>query len=546
MQQKQNVVRVKKMEFTTLNTENKILSNNLLKLISSNSSKKKICLKDRKIIYGKNKNVLSVKKNLKRMLLKKCGKLFTYKNVVSSLKKHEKKKMFKNKKILSIYLKTFFLLNWLKNKPHFSKVLALKTLYKKYTKNKPVKHVKKDLKTKINFEQKNFKKSMDIFSNFLYKSKKKNYNNFIPTFYGNILFKPLTVGNIGYKNSIDAFDRLSFFRSIFRSDIYSQLLKKDNRFVPDKFRNQSIFKILGNDWMSKKINPWLDSLVFKRDLYTGSTQRFNKYTNLKYISWRNYLRYKNPRREKKNRLYNRYLFLLPSQKTSVIQLNKKARIKKIVSKLILPLYGHLNEKQFNKIVKKNRYIKSSTQNKLDSLFSKFEMRLDVVVFRLNLAPNIMWARRMIQSGNVFVSSRENSKIFDGIQGLKKNSFPLKLRDPKNLYIGNRFKYFAKKYKNFIAPVKNPNYVLNIGDMVQCSKMSLMQGMSKTNKYLFKKPVPKHLLSLSSGKVKWNKYKILFKKNKENSIAAVMLFKPNFDDISYRDRSNENFFKWMVL
>jgi hypothetical protein len=172
-----------------------------------------------------------------------------------------------------------------------------------------------------------------------------------------------------------------------------------------------------------------------------------------------------------------------------------------VSKLILPFYGHISEKQFNKIVKKNRYVKSPTQNKLDSLFSNFERRLDVVVFRLNLAPNIMWARRMIQSGNIFISSRDNSKIFDGIQGLKKNSFPLKLRDPKNLYTNNRFKYFAKKYKKFIAPVKNPNYLLNVGDMIQCSRMSLMQGMSKTSKYLFKKPIPKHLLSVNSGQIK---------------------------------------------
>jgi hypothetical protein len=200
-------------------------------------------------------------------------------------------------------------------------------------------------------------------------------------------------------------------------------------------------------------------------------------------------------------LYNRYLFLLPSQKTSVIQLNKKARIKKIISKLVLPLYGHLSEKQFNKIVKKNRYIKSSTQNKLDSLFSKFERRLDVVVFRLNLAPNIMWARRMIQSGNIFISSRNNSKIFNEIQSLKKYAFPLKLRDPKKLYIENHFKYFARKYKNFISPVKNPNYLLNVGDMVQCSKMSLMQGIAKTSKYLFKKPIPKHLLTASTGKIK---------------------------------------------
>jgi hypothetical protein len=559
---KTNTKNSKKNAHRVKEVYNELVDNKLLiTFIDDKSFKKKICLNDRKVFFPKGKNFSKTqfysrpRKQLSKNILTKASKLFTQKRLISSWKKFEKKRTFcRNGKRLAIYWKSAFLLTWITGFSLFSKTSALKIFGRKYIKKQTNINKKKtnQCKLKVAYEQKKLKKNTKRFVNFLYRVKRKDYIDFLSSFYGSTLFKNVNEDVIGYKRSIQAFDRLDFFRSTFRHDVYNQLLKKDDRYVSYNFKYQSIFKIMGNDWVSRRINPWMDSLIFKRDLFSGSVQTFNKYTNFKYATWRHYLRYKNPRREKKNQLYSRYLFLLPSQKSSIIQLNKKARIKKIISKIVLPFYGRLSEKQFRKIVKKNRFRNSSTQNKYDSLLTNLEKRLDVIVFRLNLAPNILWARRMIQTGNIFVTSRGDSKLFAGVQGLKKNSFPLKLKDPKNLYQKNGFKYFAKKYKNFIAPTRNPNFLVNVGDIVQCSSMSLLQSMFKTNKYLFKKPIPRHLLTVKSGVIKWNRFnatynpKNMWERNFYQPTTAVMLFKPNTNDIYYKDRSNEAFLKWMVL
>jgi hypothetical protein len=61
MQQNYNVIRIKNKESKTLNTENKMLNNRLLKFVGYRF-KKKICLKNRKVVYGKNSHTPSVKK----------------------------------------------------------------------------------------------------------------------------------------------------------------------------------------------------------------------------------------------------------------------------------------------------------------------------------------------------------------------------------------------------------------------------------------------------------------------------------------------------
>jgi len=58
-----------------------------------------------------------------------------------------------------------------------------------------------------------------------------------------------------------------------------------------------------------------------------------------------------------------------------------------VGKIYFPFYGHLKQKQFNKILKKKK--KSQFLNKNETVLSSLENRLDVVVYRLNLAPNIL-------------------------------------------------------------------------------------------------------------------------------------------------------------
>jgi ribosomal protein S4 len=73
------------------------------------------------------------------------------------------------------------------------------------------------------------------------------------------------------------------------------------------------------------------------------------------------------------------------------QIRKKKfnRIKKILTKIYLPFYGNLNEKQLTALLKKNKKKKSKFLNKNETILSSLENRLDVVVYRLNLAPNIL-------------------------------------------------------------------------------------------------------------------------------------------------------------
>jgi hypothetical protein len=111
VQQNYNVVPIKKKDLKTLNTENKMLNSSLVKFVGCRF-KKKICLKNRKVVYGKKNYTLSVKKKeFKRTFLQKCSKSFTYKSLVKTLKKHRSKKTFRNNKMLSTYSKMFFLLN---------------------------------------------------------------------------------------------------------------------------------------------------------------------------------------------------------------------------------------------------------------------------------------------------------------------------------------------------------------------------------------------------------------------------------------------------
>jgi ribosomal protein S4 len=72
----------------------------------------------------------------------------------------------------------------------------------------------------------------------------------------------------------------------------------------------------------------------------------------------------------------------------MIRKKKSARIKKVLSKTILPFYGHLSEKQLVAIKKKVQRKKTEGLSRDDLLLGHFERRLDVVVYRLNLAPNI--------------------------------------------------------------------------------------------------------------------------------------------------------------
>jgi len=135
---------------------------------------------------------------------------------------------------------------------------------------------------------------------------------------------------------------------------YENLIQKKKtprsakRFILD--RPKTAFQI---HWTQQKQEPWKDSLLFKRALYAGFNEDYRKENKFKILKIKNYLRSKNPRQEKRNRLYTRVNFLLNNFRQRYrIRADKYARIKQITSKILRPFYGHLRPHQIKRIVKK--------------------------------------------------------------------------------------------------------------------------------------------------------------------------------------------------
>jgi hypothetical protein len=211
--------------------------------------------------------------------------------------------------------------------------------------------------------------------------------------------------------------------------------KKQNPRSAKRFlleRPKTAFQI---HWTQQKQEPWKNSLLFKRALYSGFGEDYRKENKFSPVKIKDYLRSKNPRREKRNRLYIRANFLLNNFRQRYrIRADKFMRIKQVVSKIVNPFYGHLRPQQIQSLLKKGKKIKTNSLGFHELILSRFENRLDVVVFRLNLAPSILWARRLIKAGLIFVTPANSDFLWESMyRGLKKLSFPLKLRDPKSLY-----------------------------------------------------------------------------------------------------------------
>ena len=170
---------------------------------------------------------------------------------------------------------------------------------------------------------------------------------------------------------------------------------------------------------------------------------------------KDYLRKWNPRFQKRNQLYWwRRKLLFDFYQKNRVKSDKAKRIKQVIEKLYFPFYGHLKKKQFQKILKKKKKSRFLTKN--ETVLSSLENRLDVVVYRLNLAPNILWARRLIQEGSIYVNNIFSFSTWTSIYGqFKRLNFPLKLRDPKNLY---KFRFWnpnqhLSKFKFLLKPTK---------------------------------------------------------------------------------------------
>lgn len=190
--------------------------------------------------------------------------------------------------------------------------------------------------------------------------------------------------------------------------------------------------------------------------------------------------------------------------------------------------------------------------------------MDVAVYRLNIAPNIFWARKLIQDGAIFVSSTKKSNIFEKMYApLKKEIYPLKLRDPKHLYkktkwslfgysATNKFKRSSAKLNFLLEPLRNINYTLQPGEVILCAPGAVL-NLFKTNNLLWKKPVPKHFLTISNitetkkkFKQRSNQIKSFANMNTNFTNIAILLFNPTYNDLDKKDRVKRSFVRWISL
>jgi hypothetical protein len=339
---------------------------------------------------------------------------------------------------------------------------------------------------------------------------------------------------------------------------YENLIQKKKtprsvkRFTLD--RPKTAFQV---HWTQQKLEPWKDSLLFKRALYGGFGEDYRKENKFQPLKIKNYLRSKNPRQEKRNRLYTRVNFLLNNfRQRSRIRADKYARIKQVTSKMLRPFYGHLRPHQIKYIVKKSKKTTSKILGNNEIILKNFENRLDVVVYRMNLAPSILWARRLVKTGFVFVTPQENHFLWESMYGgLKKLAFPLQLRDPKNLYTKTYWTYTQENWVEFKflgEPKKKISYLLQPGDLIQCAAGAYLNHF-KTRSWLCRKPIAKHLMVPQKKTYVWHwpaqKLKQqTFKTWEQNSVSVysgIFLNSPQYRDLDSKDRVKESFLRWAI-
>ena len=350
--------------------------------------------------------------------------------------------------------------------------------------------------------------------------------------------------------------------------------------MPRHFTKESIRRISPHHqflgpYFRRGYYPWRVPLLATRALYKGFHTRDRRVLKTtRAYTWIPYFRKRRPVHTKKNKLYrHRERLLQDWDGTTLIRQKKKARIKQVLQKTTLPFYGHLRPKQFARITEKTRTKKSTLLSREEFQLSSLESRLDVVVYRLNLAPTFFWARKLIQDGSIFVCSgkRDNSKEFEKLYAhYKHNAYPLKLRDPLSLYKktpwnttitlnsklfddkDNDYPKISTKLKFLLEPMRNINYLTSPGDVILCAPGAL-QNKYKSNKALWKKPIPTNLLSYSAITEsknnfvgRFNKLKRISRTTEDTMNVGVVIFSPTFNDLPKHDRIQRSFLRWMSL
>lgn len=340
-----------------------------------------------------------------------------------------------------------------------------------------------------------------------------------------------------------------------KSFIMTQLTHYEKKKMQKKFMADKFALTFHNHYEEQILYPWRDALMFKRYIYTGSERTIRKQIKHLPLSIKPALRLKQARLEHRNKLFKWFNILFRIKDDSnTFQKGKHARIKQILSRIVLSFYGRTKIQHFKYLYEKAQGIKSNTITKLESILSKLELRLDVLIYRLNLAPSLFWAKQLIETGQIFVyrSTKQTDWIHMN-QHLWKIAFPLRLRDPKMVYSKNPWlkSLHLQRFNFFLAPITNPNYIAQVGDIVYSSPHSTLNKF-QANIKLFKKPIPAYLMTNKEAKFIWDaKLKMprlistaMWQKEGQHSLASVILFHPRFSDLEENDRITLNSFAWI--
>lgn len=334
--------------------------------------------------------------------------------------------------------------------------------------------------------------------------------------------------------------------SIFYTQLFFYKKKKIKRFIAS--RKPHLFRSYKKEQIS---TPWREALIFKRYLYVGNVI-LTKHITRKVL--KTAIRFKNPLYEKKNKVFYWLYQLLNNRRAELIQKNKKLRIKQILKRIILSFYGNLKIKYFTYLTKKSHVGKSTRSTKRENLLKKLELRLDVLVYRLNIAPSIYWAQQFIKCGHIYISNNKSKDWQTMYKTLWTTSFSLYLRDPKYLYTWpwlNHLPLFD--YKHILLPITRCNYILQPGMMIYTSPNSCLNKFKHTSN-LFKKIIPSYLMTISDLKFAWNiKNHVptavsttFWQKEYKHPLASLVLFNPAFSDLAINDRIKYDSMEWIVL
>jgi ribosomal protein S4 len=161
-------------------------------------------------------------------------------------------------------------------------------------------------------------------------------------------------------------------------------------------------------------NTWFEALVYPRSKSFFLNRKFpgSLYSHKYKPHWmfhtapRIYRRIKKPLDYKHNKLYFLFKKMFFSFYRPAIKLNKMRRIKHILKSFFLPFYGHRTLKQVKNIMKTQRFKKTLIQSTIGYLVRMFEQRLDVMLYKCNLAPTILVSRQLISSRCIFINGIE--------------------------------------------------------------------------------------------------------------------------------------------